>query len=83
MDFMNANEMTRAPHLPYSPDLAPLDFFLFGNVKRQLSGCCFNHADDLLNAVQEILDGFNKPMLIKVFEEWVRILEQCIKTKGE
>jgi hypothetical protein len=33
MDFMNANRMTRAPDLCYSPDLAPSDFFLFGDVK--------------------------------------------------
>jgi hypothetical protein len=26
------------PHLPYSPDLAPSDFFLFANLKRMLDG---------------------------------------------
>jgi hypothetical protein len=69
MDFMDANRMTRAPHPPYSPDLAPSDFFLFGAVKRQLSKCSFDHVDDLLTAVQEILDGSDKPTLIKFFEE--------------
>jgi hypothetical protein len=83
MDFMNANRMTRAPNPPYSPDLAPPDFFLFENVKRQLSGCSFDHADDMFIAVQEILDGFEKHTLIRVFEEWVRRLKQCIETKGE
>jgi histone-lysine N-methyltransferase SETMAR len=83
MDFMDANRMTRAPHPPYSPDLVPSDFFLFGDVKRQLSGYSFNHADDLSTAVQEILDSFDKPSLVGVFEEWVRRLEQCIETKGE
>jgi hypothetical protein len=55
MDFMDANRMTRAPHPPYLPDLAPPDFFLFGDVKRQFRGCPFDHADDLLTVVQEIL----------------------------
>jgi hypothetical protein len=45
-------------------------------VKRWLNGCFFDDADDLLAAVQEILDGFEKPMLIKVFDEWVKRLEQ-------
>jgi histone-lysine N-methyltransferase SETMAR len=27
MDFLNANGMKKAPHPPYSPDLAPTDFF--------------------------------------------------------
>jgi hypothetical protein len=61
MDFMDANRMTRAPRPPYSPDLAPSDFLLFGEVKRQLSGCPFDHAGDLPTAVQEILDGLDKP----------------------
>jgi hypothetical protein len=29
--------MKRAPHPPYSPDLAPCDFYLFGYVKDRLS----------------------------------------------
>jgi hypothetical protein len=69
MDFVNANRITRAPNPPYSPDLAPSDFFLFADVKRQLTGCSFDHADDLFTAVQEILDSFNKPTSIRAFEE--------------
>jgi hypothetical protein len=57
MDFMDANRMTRVLHPPCSPDLTPSDFFLFGNVKRQLSGCFFDHADDRLTSVEEILNG--------------------------
>jgi hypothetical protein len=83
MDFMHANRMPRVPHPPYSPDLAPSDFFLFGHVKRQLGGYSLDHADNLFTAVQEILDGSDKPTLIRFFEEWVRRLEQCIETEGE
>jgi hypothetical protein len=83
MDFMNAKRMTRVPHPPDSPDLAPSDFFLFGDVKRPLSGCSFDHADDLLTAVQKTLDSFDKAASIRVFEECVRRLEKCIVTKGE
>jgi hypothetical protein len=43
----------------------------------------FDHADDLLTAVQKILDGFDTATLISVFEECVRRLEQCIETNGE
>jgi hypothetical protein len=61
--------MTRALHPPCLPGFTPSDFFLFGDVKRELSGCSFDHADDLLIAVQEILDGFDMPTLIRVFGE--------------
>jgi histone-lysine N-methyltransferase SETMAR len=31
------------PHSPYSPDLAPSSFFLFGYVKKRLKGMVFHH----------------------------------------
>jgi hypothetical protein len=37
-DDVTRNEMKRAPHPPYSPDLAPPDFFLLGSVRRKLMG---------------------------------------------
>jgi hypothetical protein len=83
MNFMDANMMMRGPHPPYSPDLAPSDFFLFRDAKRQLSGCSFDDPDDLLTAVQEILYGFENPTPIRVFDKWVRRLEQLIETEGE
>jgi hypothetical protein len=61
MDFTDANRMTQAPHSPYSPDLTPSDFILFGDMKQHFGGCSFDHADDLLTAVQETLDGLDKP----------------------
>jgi hypothetical protein len=50
-------------------------------VRRQLSGCFFDDADDLLTAVQGILGGFEKPALIRVFDKWVKRLEQYIMTR--
>jgi histone-lysine N-methyltransferase SETMAR len=32
-------KMTRAPHPPFSPDLAPSDFYLFGRLKTTMKGC--------------------------------------------
>jgi hypothetical protein len=83
MDFLNANGMRKAPHPPYSPGLAPTDSLLFGDVKRQLSGCAFNSAADLLAAVHHILDGYDRLTLISVFEEWMRRLRQCVDTEGD
>jgi histone-lysine N-methyltransferase SETMAR len=38
LDFMERNAMKRAPRPPYSPDLAPSNFCLFGHVKQLLRG---------------------------------------------
>ena len=35
--FLEAHEFTIMDHLPYSPDLAPWDFWLFDYIKQRLS----------------------------------------------
>jgi histone-lysine N-methyltransferase SETMAR len=37
-DWMAARDFRVIDHPPYSPDLAPADFFLFPTIKRQLAG---------------------------------------------
>jgi transposase len=37
-EFLTKNETTIVPQLPYSPDLAPADFFLFPKLKSMLKG---------------------------------------------
>jgi hypothetical protein len=81
MNLMDANKMTSAPHPAYSPGLAPSDFFLFEDVKQPLGGCSLDQSDDLPTSVQEILDSFDKPALIRVFEKWVRKLDSVLRQK--
>jgi hypothetical protein len=75
--------MKSVPHPPYSPDLAPSDFYLFGDVKRCLAGLSFEDADQLLAAVEGVLDGIEKVTLQAVFLEWMDRLRECIATNGE
>jgi hypothetical protein len=58
--YFNENRTKSAPHPPYSPDLALSDFYLFGYVKRCLAGLSFKHADQLLAAVESVLEGIEK-----------------------
>jgi hypothetical protein len=55
--------MKSALHPPYSPDLASSDFYLFGYVKRCLSGLSFEEADQLLAAIEGVLAGIEKVTL--------------------
>jgi hypothetical protein len=52
--------MKSAPHPPYSPDLVPSDFDLFGYVKRCLAGLSFEDADQLRAAVEGVLEDIEK-----------------------
>lgn len=47
-------------HPPYSPDLAPSDFFLFPNLKKDLRGNRFSDDETLKAAVQGHFDTKNK-----------------------
>jgi histone-lysine N-methyltransferase SETMAR len=37
-EFLQPHRMKRASHPPFSPDLAPSDFYLFGKLKNALMG---------------------------------------------
>jgi hypothetical protein len=47
--FCDENGLRLAPEQPYSPDLAPSDFFLFGCVKERLKGMVFPSYEGLLD----------------------------------
>jgi hypothetical protein len=49
-------------------------------VKQQLNGHFVHDAGHLLSVVQDMLDGFKKHILIRVFDEWVSRPEQCVET---
>jgi hypothetical protein len=69
--------------LAYSPDLAPSDFYLFGCVKRCLAGLSLEDADQLLAAVDGVLEGIDKMTLQVVFLEWMDRSKKCIASNGE
>jgi hypothetical protein len=58
--YFNENRMKSAPHPPYSLDLAPSDFYLFGHIKRCLARLSFEDADPLLEGVEGVLEGIEK-----------------------
>ena len=46
LDFLAPKDVPLVTHSPYSPDLAPCDWFLFPSVKRQLKRKQFQNAED-------------------------------------
>jgi hypothetical protein len=71
------------PHPPYSPDIAPSDFFLFGSLKDYLEGTSFPDEESLISAVRQILSGIPIDMLCRVFDNWFRRLNECVACAGE
>ena len=78
MEYLDQNEIKRAPQPPYSPDIAPSDFFLFGYMKEKLKGRRFNSKEELLEAIHSILGAISEQKLKEVFLEWERRFQQVI-----
>jgi transposase len=55
-EFLAKNESTVVPQPPYSPDLAPADFFLFLKLKSTLKGRRFESIEEIEeNSLTELL----------------------------
>ena len=82
-EFLKARNVTVAEHPPYSPDLAPCDFFLFPKCKALLRG---RHLEDIENIKAQTLRQLR---LIKedefrdCFAQWSRRWSRCIALHGE
>ena len=67
---MDQTIFKRAPHPPYSPDIAPSDFFLFGYIKEKLKGHLHNNKEELYDDILTIIEGISLETKIAVFDEW-------------
>ena len=72
----------RAPHPPYSPDIAPSDYYLFGYLKGQLKGLKFNDLDELKEKVIEILTKISRDVKKRVFDHWIERCQWIIDNNG-
>jgi histone-lysine N-methyltransferase SETMAR len=76
-------QIRRLPHPPYSPDLAPSDFSLFGYLKGVLKGQMFDDEQALFTAIIDILQSIDRETLQAVYDEWLVRLQRCIESGGE
>jgi transposase len=80
-NFFEHNPLKKLPHPPYSPDISPSDFYLFGKVKRALVGQEIPDEVSLLHAVAEILNGISTDELQRVFRSWIERVQNVITTE--
>jgi hypothetical protein len=76
------NQLLHVPHPPYSPDLAPSDFWRFGRIKTGLAGRSFAEPEELLEGAREILEGIPAAELRAVFKGWVDRVRWVIAQNG-
>ena len=71
------------PHPPYSPDLSPCDYWLFGPMKKYLKGRRFENLQQLSSSVSQWVrstpETFFRAGIEKLPERW----EKCIRLLGD
>jgi hypothetical protein len=63
------NKITTLPHPPYSPDLAPCDFFLFPKLKIHLKGHHFGIVENVQAAATRALNNISSEDFLRCYEE--------------
>ena len=68
------------PHPPYSPDLAPSDFYLFGPMKEALGGTRFETDEDVMKAVRKWLREqpaeFYRDGIRALIQRWTKAIDK-------
>jgi hypothetical protein len=67
---------------PYSPDLAPCDFYLFLKIKSVLRGTHFLSVEDVKAKTTEILNSLSENDLQNCFERWQHRMQLCVNSEG-
>jgi hypothetical protein len=82
LDFVSQRKVRFAPHPPYSPDIAPSDFFLFGDLKRQLRGSRFQTDEELLVEIRKLVGEISPKTLLDVLHDWISWCKSLIANYG-
>ena len=69
-------------HPPYSPDMAPSDYFLFPNLKSCLRGKRFESNYDVISCVNEHFEGKDKGYFREGVLKLEKRCDKCIKVEG-
>lgn len=81
-EFLAKNKMAVVPLPPYSPDLAPCDFFLFPRMKIKLMGRRFDTVEEIQAETQMILNTLTKKDFQDAFQKWQKRWDRCVRSQG-
>lgn len=81
--FLTSKQVTCLEHPPYSPDLAPCDFWLFPKMKAVLKGRHFASVEDIKGAVTQQLRDLKEEDFVECFQGWQRRMIKCVNCEGD
>jgi len=80
--FLVGRQVTVLENAPYSPDLAPCDFFLFPKIKSALKGTHSGSMDEVKVKTAELLYSLTPNDLQHCFEQWKIRMQRCVDREG-
>lgn len=82
-EFFAKNATHIVPQPPYSPDLAPCDFWLFSKLKRPLRGHRFETIEEIQRESLKELKAIPEKDFAACFEDWKKRWHKCIASGGD
>lgn len=80
---LGKNGFTELNHPPYSPDLAPCDYFLFRNLRKCLRGRRFSTDEEMKAAVDDHFDDQSKKYFFDGLMSLIDKCNKCITVAGD
>jgi len=80
--FFAKKQIVTINHSPYSPDLAPCNYFLFPKLKIAMKGHHYDDVDDIKGAVTSVLKAIPKTDIEKSFHALIDRANRCIDSEG-
>lgn len=79
--FLEEKHINVLEHPPYSPDLAPADYFLFPRMKSDLAGLHMTR-DTFKIELERVLRNISKDDFATAFQRWIHRHKKCIQIDG-
>ncbi|UYV76189.1 hypothetical protein LAZ67_13002976 [Cordylochernes scorpioides] len=81
--FLAKNGTEILPQPPYSPDIAPNDFFLFPKLKAVLKGRHFDTREDIIEKSLLAFKSIPKEAYKNCFDNWEKRWRWCVEARGD
>lgn len=82
-EYLTKSQVRVLPQPPYSPDLAPADFYVFPRMKKLLKGRRFQSTEEVQIATTTALKEVTKDGLQECFQQWYGRWQKCVTAQGK
>ncbi|GBN31020.1 Mariner Mos1 transposase [Araneus ventricosus] len=81
--YLARHSVTPQEHPPYSPDLAPADFYMFPGLKMKLKENRFVDSDEVIGNATKQLKNLSKNGFQECFEQLYERWKKCVDAGGK